>query len=78
MIILVGAEYVHKAGGPNVFVNNVRVSGVEFQRTDGSLGKLDRHIFAAEYKDSGNHNHEAYCCPVHGIHTNPHKHCVLR
>jgi len=78
MMIVDGAEYIHKAGGPNVIVLGETVNNVVFSLPDGTQRMLNRHIFTAEYKDAGKHDHENYCCLMHDLHSVPHRGCLFR
>ena len=39
---------------------------------------LETIDFADRFELTDDHDHENYCCLLHGIHVNPHRGCILR
>lgn len=56
--------------------NPVRVCGT--QHVTDEYQEIAYPVFVAEYADVNLHNHEDYCCSVHGTHSMPHRGCLLR
>lgn len=74
-----GAIYAHDRTGERVILEGFRIRSIVVSgETDGQYRDIFPGDFSAEFSDTGEHNHEDYCCDVHHTHTVPHRGCILR
>ena len=74
-----GAVYSHDRTGERVRLEGLRSRTVLVTRErDGEYEDIPHADFSGSYSDTGEHDHELFCCSVHESHTVPHRGCIFR
>lgn len=74
-----GAVYTHDGTGKRVIFEALgHRTAVVRREQDGLYEDIPHGEFTANFSDSGEHDHDTYCCTIHGTHAMPHRGCVLR
>jgi len=77
MELIDGAVYSHGNSGERVLYLGGRINSAVLEGSDGRF-ELSWNSFLEFYELTDIHNHEDYCCSVHGLHVSPHRGCLLR